>query len=123
MYRTKEVASGCIRAYVDIIFSSTGGTSGKESACQYSKYKKLGFDPSGRSPGAGNGNPLQYPCLENSMDRGVHGSQRVGHNWVTEHIPHLILFFSTHQNLVEISINWDNNPGKWMLVKLTILSS
>ena len=33
---------------------------------------------SGRFPGAGNGNPLQYSCLENSMDRGawqvtVHG--------------------------------------------------
>ena len=33
---------------------------------------------SGRSPGEGNGNPLQYPCLDNSMDRGnwqamVHG--------------------------------------------------
>ena len=25
---------------------------------------------SGRSPGVGNGNPLQYSCLENSMDRG-----------------------------------------------------
>ena len=25
----------------------------------------------GRSPGIGNGNPLQYSCLENSMDRGV----------------------------------------------------
>ena len=37
----------------------------------------------GRSPGVGNGNPLQYSCLENSMDRGawwaiVDGSQRVG---------------------------------------------
>ena len=37
---------------------------------------------SGRSPGGGHGNPLQYSCLENSMDRGawqasVHGSQRV----------------------------------------------
>ena len=35
----------------------------------------------GRSPGGGNGNPLQYSCLENSMDRGawwatVHGSQK-----------------------------------------------
>ena len=28
---------------------------------------------SGRSPGEGNGNPLQYSCLENLMDRGVHG--------------------------------------------------
>ena len=26
---------------------------------------------SGRSPGEGNGNPLQFSCLENSMDRGV----------------------------------------------------
>ena len=39
---------------------------------------------SGRSPGGGNGNPLQYSCLENPMDRGawgaiVHG-QRVGHD-------------------------------------------
>ena len=40
---------------------------------------------SGRSPGEGNGNPLQYSCLENPMDRGpwrarVHGSQRVGYD-------------------------------------------
>ena len=38
----------------------------------------------GRSPGEGNGNPLQYSCLENSMNRGawwatVHGVPRVGH--------------------------------------------
>ena len=26
---------------------------------------------SGRSPGGGNGNPLQYPCLEKPMDRGA----------------------------------------------------
>ena len=37
------------------------------------------------SPGEGNGNLLQYSCLENPMDRGawqatVHGSQRVGHD-------------------------------------------
>jgi len=32
----------------------------------------LGLIPeSGRSPGEGNGNPLQYSCLENLMDRGV----------------------------------------------------
>ena len=40
---------------------------------------------SGRPPGVGNGNPFQYFCLEDSMDRGawwatVHGSQRVGHD-------------------------------------------
>ena len=41
--------------------------------------KDVGSSPgSGRSPGEGNGNPLQYSCLENPMDRGawwatVHG--------------------------------------------------
>ena len=43
----------------------------------------------GRSPGEGNGYPLQYYCLENSMDRGAWwaiqsmGSQRVSYNWAT----------------------------------------
>ena len=40
---------------------------------------------SGRSSGGGHGNPLQYSCLENPMDRGawwatIEGSQRVGHD-------------------------------------------
>ena len=44
--------------------------SGKESACQDRRHKRDRFDPgSGRSPRVGNGNPLQYSCLENSMDR------------------------------------------------------
>ena len=43
-----------------------GGTSGKESSCQCRRHKRRGL---GRSPGGGNGNPLQYPCLENPMDR------------------------------------------------------
>ena len=34
--------------------------------------RDLGLIPGlGRSPGGGNGNPLQYSCLENSMDRGA----------------------------------------------------
>ena len=34
--------------------------------------RNIGSIPgSGRSPGVGNGNPLQYSCLENSMDRGT----------------------------------------------------
>ena len=42
----------------------------------------------GRSPGAGNGNPLRYSCLENPIDREawqatVRGITRVGHNLVT----------------------------------------
>ena len=44
------------------------GLSGKESTCQ---CRRRGFDPwmRGRSPGEGNGNPLQYSCLGNHMDR------------------------------------------------------
>ena len=42
---------------------------GKETACNAGD---LGSIPgSGRSPGEGNGNPLQLSCLENSMDRGA----------------------------------------------------
>ena len=42
---------------------------GKESTCTAGD---LGSIPrSGRSPGEGNGNPLQYSCLENPMDRRV----------------------------------------------------
>ena len=37
----------------------------------------------GISPGEGNGYPLQYSCLENSMDCIVHWGLRVGHNWAT----------------------------------------
>ena len=44
-----------------------GGSDGKESACNEGD---LGSIPGwGRSPGEGNSNPLQYSCLENSMDR------------------------------------------------------
>ena len=43
-------------------------------------------------PGEGKGNPLQYSCLENSMNRGTwwaaaHGVARVGHNRVTKQPP------------------------------------
>ena len=44
-----------------------GGSGGKESMCN---SEDLGSIPwSGRSPGEGNGNPLQYSCLEDPMDR------------------------------------------------------
>ena len=46
-----------------------GGSEGKELACSAGD---LGLIPgSGRSPGEGNGNLLQYSCLEHSMDRGA----------------------------------------------------
>ena len=57
----------------------TGGSTGKESACNVGD---LGLIPGlGRSPGEGQGYPLQYSGLENSVDYTESmGSQRVGHN-------------------------------------------
>ena len=67
---------------------------GKESACNAGD---LGSIPAGkvrlgRSPGEGNGNPLQYSCLENPMGRKawqatVHGVARVGHDLATKPPP------------------------------------
>ena len=88
------------RAFVDFFFfGCTGGSDGKESICLAmpetqvlflgtgslsdfpdgsavknppSNPRDLGLNPgSGRSPGEGNGNPLQSSCLENLMDRGA----------------------------------------------------
>ena len=46
-----------------------GGSVGKESACNAGDLDST--PGSGRSPGEGNGNPLQYSYLENPMDRGA----------------------------------------------------
>ena len=64
----------------------------QETACNTGD---LGMIPeSGRSPGEGNGNPLQYSCLGNPMDKGEEpdrlqsmASQRVGHNRETKPPP------------------------------------
>ena len=51
------------------MFGFPGSSKGKETAC---KAGDLGLIPGlRRSPGEGNGNPLQYSCLENPMDRGA----------------------------------------------------
>jgi len=58
--------------------------SSKESACNAEDTGNMGSIPgSGRSPGGGHGNPLQYSCLENPMDRGVWWAivHRVTKNW------------------------------------------
>ena len=62
-----------------------GGSGGKEYACNVGDTDSI--SGSGRSPGEGNGNPLQYSCLRNSTEEpgGLQsiGSQRVRHNWAT----------------------------------------
>ena len=60
-------------------------------------YYKAGW-----SPREGNGNPLQYSCLENPMDRRAWqstGSQRVKHNWAT----------NTNNTIVKIVWYWHKN--------------
>ena len=73
----------------------TGGLDGKASACNAG-------DPglilqSRRSPGEGNGNPFQYFCLENPVERGawwaiVHGVTRVRYNLATK--PNQMLYLN-----------------------------
>ena len=60
----------CIIVGIQYIIGFPGGSNGKEPVCNAG-------DPClipglGRSPGEGNGNPLQYSCVEHSMDRGAH---------------------------------------------------
>ena len=53
-----------------IIIAGMGFPGGSEVKASARNVGDLGSIPvSGRSPGEGNGNPLQYSCLENSMDR------------------------------------------------------
>ena len=71
------------------------GSDGKQAACNEGN---AGSTPgSGRCPGEGNGYSLQYPCLENSMDREAGGtqsrlSQRLRHDWVTNTHTHILEF-------------------------------
>ena len=51
------------------MFTTPGGSGGKESSCSAGDPGSIPV--SGRYTGEGNGNPLQYSYLENSMDRGA----------------------------------------------------
>ena len=65
-------AIGCtfdVNASLGVMHLMPGSSDGKASACSVGD---LGSIPGlGRFPGEGNGNPLQYSCLENSMDGGA----------------------------------------------------
>ena len=68
------------KVYISL-FGFPGDSDGKESACNVGDPGSI--PRLGRSPGEGNGNPLQYSCLENSTDGGawwapVHGVARSG---------------------------------------------
>ena len=63
--------------------------------------------------GEGNGYPFQYSCLENSMDRGnwglqSRGTQRVGHNWVTNSFTYTFTSGDCKEALKSICRNWQS---------------
>ena len=74
MYVTKNLRASQVVLVVKNLPASAGNVRDESSV-----------PGSGRSPGGGHGNPFQYSCLENCMDRGAWGllfigSQRVGHD-------------------------------------------
>ena len=54
-------------SYFSLEESFPSGPDGKDSSCKAGDWGSI--PGSGRSPGEGNGNPLQYSCLENPTDR------------------------------------------------------
>ena len=101
--------------------------SGKEST---SNVGDLGLIPgSRRTPGEGNGNPLQYSCLENPMDRGawratVHGVTKSWTQLSTSMHRLLDIYF-----IIWVIINttlfcclWYSSFGHWELIQLTPVS-
>ena len=63
---------GCLAVSLVSTQYFPSGATGKESTCNAGDPRGTGSIPgSGSSPGGGNGNPFQYSCLENPMDRGA----------------------------------------------------
>ena len=80
--------------YIILRRSFPGGSISKETACNAGDLSSI--PGSGRSPGEENGNPLQYSCLENSVDRGVwcvtiHGLTK---SWTQQSDFHFIILMS-----------------------------
>ena len=84
-----------LRSLIEPRFTFPGS---KESACNAGG---LGSIPgSGKSPGEGNGYPLQYPCLENPMGRGADGPQSMGSQRVSYGLATNTLTFTYIQGVV-----------------------
>ena len=74
LFVAQQKLTRCCKAIVFHCFPHS--SVGKASACTAGD---LGLIPGlGRSPGEGNGNPLQYSCLENPMDKGAWQLQSMG---------------------------------------------
>ena len=75
----------------------------KNSLANAGDIRDRGLTPeSGRSPQGGHGNPLQYSCLENSLDRGAWRAtvHRITKSWIQ------IRWLSTHTEQLSIRMTW-----------------
>ena len=92
-----------IRTLCSLFWGFAGGSDDKESA--YNTGDTGLIPGSGRSPREGNGNPLQYSFLDNTMDRGawratIYGVTKSRHNWGTNTHAHThSLFLVSVQNI------------------------
>ena len=87
--------------------------SGKASACQCRRFNRCLIHGSGRSPGVGSGNVLQYSYLANPMDRGtwwgtVPGVIRVRYNWAppNTHCTEYSSILSLFQGFFNVLFSW-----------------
>ena len=104
----------------------------KNLAANAGDLRDVGLIPGlGRSPGEGQGNPLQYSCLDNPMDRGawratVHGVRRVECNLSTKPPPHnrmgifghVILATAWITSPCSVITSWVYVHGHWLWTKL-----
>ena len=82
-----------------------GGSDGKEST--YNAGDLRSIPGSGRSPGEGNGNPLQYSCLKNPTDRGAWWATAHGVAKSQTQTERLTLSLSCKFFLGEAPVGWD----------------
>ena len=94
-----------------------GGSDGKESACNAGDLSLI--PDSERSPGEGNGSPLQCSCLENSMDRRAWwATVDWGHKeWDTTERQHFHMFRSVTWVYVSRFLSHHNKDLEWWTLK------
>ena len=93
MYKEQDLTSDILMFYSNFPLAIPGGAVVKYLPANAGDARDTSPIPGlGRSPGGGNGHPLQYSCLENPRDRGawwaiVHGAEKSRTHLSTQHHP------------------------------------